>query len=265
MHTSRPPPSLPLAEAPRTLSREREDAAASATAIVTRSVRVAVGGVMRTGLLAMPKSEPWRSAVVVVGERPTVDVGAMDAARSLAAAGHGALAIGHGEIAPEGAEVADLTRGVDAALARLRAEAPAKAPRIGVVGYGLGGFLALVAGYRCQVGAAVSVYGEGPMRLRADLRRIIDRPKRHSAPFLCLVGAEDLVVRAEDLAAIRERLDVYGMRHTFILYPRTRAGFCQVGGPDHRPIEAADAWTKILHALDTAPRLRNRSPPRSRA
>jgi dienelactone hydrolase len=233
-------------------------------AIATRSVKLAVGGASRTAFLAVPKERAWKAAVVVVGDRSSVDAEVKEVARGLAREGHGALALGHGQSGPEGTDVVELTRGVDAALSRLRGEAPAPPPRIGVVGYGAGGFIALVAGYRCQVGAVVSVYGEGPMRLRAELRRIIDRPKRHAAPFLCLLGGEDDAVRPGDLAAIRERLHIFGMRHTFIIYPRTRGEFCRVGGLDYRASEAADAWGKILHALDTAPRLRNRSPPNRR-
>jgi carboxymethylenebutenolidase len=172
--------------------------------------------------------------------------------------------MGHGETGPEGTSAARVTRGVDAGLARLRLEATVRPPRIGVVGYGLGGYVALVAAYASQVGVAVCFYGAGPMRLRTELRRIIDQPKRHAAPMLCLIGGEDSTVRPEDLAAIHERLGAFGMRHTFIIYPRTKGHFCRVGGADYRAPEADDAWQRLVHALETAPRLRNRSPPPAR-
>jgi carboxymethylenebutenolidase len=238
------------------------EAAEAPSPIMARAVRLVAPGSSPRAFLAVPKGAEWRSAVVVVGDTFDVDAHASEVARRLARAGHGVLAVGHGAVGSEGALDADLVGAVNAGLARLRAEAPAPPARVGVVGYGLGGFVALVAGYRCQVGAAVSLYGAGPMRLRADLRRIIDRPKRHSAPLLCLLGVEDVAVRAEDLAAIRERLDAFGMRHTFIIYPRTRSGFCRPDGADFRPKEADDAWRRVLHALETAPRLRNRSPPK---
>jgi len=231
-------------------------------AIVARPVTVAAPDAPIMGYFAAPKSA-WRSAVVVVGHDAKVDEHAMEIARGLARAGHGALAIGAEAPPPHGATFARLAARVDAALARLRAEAPSPPARFGVVGYGAGGLSAVVAGYRCRVGAAVSFYGEGPMRLRADLTRIIDQPKRHSAPFLFLLGGEDTSVRPPDVAAIRERLDAFGMRSTFIIYPRTRGAFCHPDGRDYRPADAGDAWNRLLHALDTAPRLRHRFPPKA--
>lgn len=240
-------------------SRER---AGPADTIATRNVKLTVGTASYRAFLATPAAPPWKSAVVVVGDEVALDDDMEHVARRLAAQGHGALAMGHGDTGVEGMAASQVTRWVDAGLARLRAESTVPAPRIGVVGYGRGGYVALVAAYASQVGVAVSLYGAGPMRLRAELRRIIDQPKRHAAPMLCLLGGEDATVRPEDLAVIHERLEGFGMRHTFIIYPRTRGHFGRAGSADYRAPEAADAWGRILHALETAPRLRNRSPPR---
>jgi len=211
------------------------------------------------GFLAVPTASEWKSAVVVVGATG-LDDHVVAVCRELAVAGHGALAIDlpvnrldeRASLAPA------VTRTVSAALACLRGAAPAVPPRFGVVGYGAGGLVALAAGIRCQIGAAVSFYGEGPMLLRQHLTQIIDAPKRHAAPFLCLLGSKDTDVGPQDLLAIRDRLDSFGMRHTFIVYPRTAAGFCHQNSANYRAAEANDAWSKLLHALETAPRLRHR-------
>jgi carboxymethylenebutenolidase len=151
------------------------------------------------------------------------------------------------------------THAVDAALAYLRAEAPRVPARFGIVGFGVGGFVALVAGYRCQIGAAVSFYGEGPMLLRSDLD-IVDGPRRHAASLLCLVGAEDKAVSPDDIAAIRGLLTGYRMQHSFVVYPRTSVDFFRPTATGYRPVVAEDAWKRLLHALETAPRPRFRFP-----
>jgi carboxymethylenebutenolidase len=244
----------------------KTDAAATTE---TRAVRIhprTGGGTPISGVLMTPPGPAWKSAVVVVADRDRDADHGVAVCQALATAGHGALALDLNlaglEGAREGASPAALalrrlTDEVAAGVSFVRSAGPAPS-RLGVLGYGAGGFVALAAGYRCQVGAAVSFYGEGPQCLRANLKQIIDKPKRHAANLLCLVGGEDPEVRPRDLAAIREHLDAFGMRHTLIVYPRTRAGFCHPDSPTYRAAEANDAWQKVLRAFETAPRLRHR-------
>jgi dienelactone hydrolase len=211
------------------------------------------------GLLAtppVPRDGGWKAGVVVVPDRSGIDP---RVCRALAAAGHGAIALDLDVGDVGGAPGLErCTASVAAALAFLRGATPTAPPRLGVIGYGAGGLVALAAGVRCQVGASVSFYGEGPTLLRARLAQIVDRPKRHAATLLCLVGGKDEGVTPADLGAIRDHLDAFGMRHTLIVYPRTRGGFCEEGAPTYRADEANDAWQKALHAIETAPRLRHR-------
>jgi dienelactone hydrolase len=213
------------------------------------------------GALVVPSTPGWLSAVVVVGEEPTPDAHGLRIARRLAEAGHGALAIGQRPFDGDGRAYPDITLEAEAALAHLRHETGVAAPRYGILGYGPGGLTALVAGYRCQFGAAISFYGEGPMRLRAELGRLIESPKPQAAAFLFLVGANDDAVRAADLAAIHTRLQTFGMKHTMIVYPRRTAGFARLGDAAFADVEDRDAWQRVLHVLETSPRLRNRVPP----
>ncbi len=226
-----------------------------------------------TGFLATPVSD-WKSAVVVVGDRGGLDDHVLGACARLADAGHAALALdldvdrldGSVVLSPSATSaLARCTGAVTAGLAFLRAEAAAPPSRFGVVGYGLGGLVALAAGYRCQVGAAVSFYGDGPVRLRANLLEIMGQPKPHAGALLCLVGGEDEDVCPADLAAIHSHLDAFGMRQTSIVYPRTRTDFCRDGAPTYRAAEAADAWGRLLHALEVAPKLRHRFAAKSSA
>jgi carboxymethylenebutenolidase len=220
-----------------------------------------------SGRLAVPTGDVWASAVVVVPDRSGINAHVLGVCRDLALAGHAALAIDVpvSELdAPlvwsstSSSALDRFTEAVGAALDLLENVAPATPSRFGVVGYGAGGVVALAAGYRCQVGAAVAFYGEGTMRLHENLARIIAKPKPHAATFLCLVGAADEDVRVPDLGEILRNFGSFGMRSNSIVYPRTKAGFCDPGDPRYRPVEARDAWKRLLHALETAPRRRHR-------
>jgi carboxymethylenebutenolidase len=243
--------------------------------VCTRVVRLEGRHESFAGLLATPAGAAWKSATVVVADRNGVDDHARTVCRDLALAGHAALAIDLRCLPPstEGrtrsltgsAALTRATGAVATALAFLRRSGPPTQGRFGVVGFGEAGLVALAAGYRCQAGVAVSFYGDGPMRLRMDAEEIIDSPKRQAASFLCLIGGEDPDITPADLGALRAHLDASGMRHTFIVYPRTRAGFCHPESPTYRPADARDAWARLLHALATAPRLRHRFAPKEHA
>jgi carboxymethylenebutenolidase len=228
--------------------------------IHTREVALRVPephGLLRA-FLAVPEGAPWKSAVIVVDDAPGIGAHISELCRALARRGHAAVAPDLLTLRPGDAGLMSAwTTGVDAALAFLRAEAPRPPPRFGIVGFGVGGFVALSAGYRCRIGAAVSFYGDAVTRLRSDLG-ILDGPKPHAASLLCLVGAEDESVRLEDLAIVRERLAGFRMQHSFVVYPRTKSNFFFPGAREHRPAAAEDAWNRLLHVLETAPRLRYR-------
>jgi carboxymethylenebutenolidase len=220
-----------------------------------------------SGRLAVPDRDAWTSAVVVVPDRSGINAHVLGACRDLALAGHAALAIDipvselDAPVVRSSASSSVLDRctgAVDAALEFLETVGPARPNRFGVVGYGAGGVVALAAGYRCQVGAAVSFYGEGAMRLQENLKGIIERPKRHAATFLCLIGAADEDVRAPKIGELPRHFEAFGMRCNFIVYPRTKAGFCDPGDPRYRPLEARDAWGRLVQALESAARRRHR-------
>ncbi len=219
-----------------------------------------------SGFVATPGAGAWKSTVVVIGDG--IDPHVCAACRDLAAGGHGALAIDlpladlERTIAEDRAQrrppAARFTADVRTALAFLRAAAPSPPRRSGVVGYGAGGLVALAAGYRYGLGVAVCLYGEGLTLLRTNLTQLIPEPKRHAAPFVCLVGAEDAGVQPRDLREIGDHLDRSRVDHTFILYPGTGAGFCRPGHAGYRPSEASDAWGRVVHSLEAARRERHR-------
>jgi dienelactone hydrolase len=151
------------------------------------------------------------------------------------------------------------TTGVNAAMSLFRLRAPHPL-RFGFVGFGLGGFVACLAAYRCAVGSAIVFYGEGLARLRTQLR-ILDVARPGAAPMLCFVGASDKSIRVDDLAAVRERLVKVRMPHSFVIYPGATSNFFFPGASEYDSAAAADAWRRLLHALETSKRSRYRFPP----
>ena len=216
------------------------------------------------GTFARPNGPAWKSGVVVLGE--PADRYLTTVCTKLASAGHAAIAL-QLDLAPLTEQLfltpsafsylAECTAAVTAALELVRAKAATPPPRWGAVGFGAGGLVSLTAGYRYQIGASVSFYAEGPVRLRANLRQIFDRPKPHAAPTLCLVGAFEEVLPA-DLAAIGTQFRHFGMRETMVIYPRRKTGFCHPSSPTYREEDARDAWGRLLRALECAPRQRYR-------
>jgi dienelactone hydrolase len=148
------------------------------------------------------------------------------------------------------------------ALCGYTASAP---PRFGIVGYGSGGIVALLAACRCQFGVAITFYGDGPRTLRANLSQILDGPKSHAARVVCFLGTEDRRVRPEDVRILRERFHACELRHSFVVYPKVADGFCRPRTLTYRGAVADDAWSKLIHALETAhrPRHRFRAKPRA--
>jgi carboxymethylenebutenolidase len=208
--------------------------------------------------LATPRAAAWKSAVIVLDDGPGITPRITTFCDALAREGHAAAAADVLSLrAGEAGLMSAWTQGVDATLEFLREKAPRPPPRFAIVGFGIGGFAALMAGYRCQLGAAVSFYGEGVMRLCSDLGNL-DRPRPHAAAMLCFLGTDDKTVSAADVAIARERLAGLRIPHSFVVYPRTRGNFFFPDGAEYRPEAAADAWGRLLHALDTAPRLRFR-------
>jgi carboxymethylenebutenolidase len=223
--------------------------------------------------IAIPDQVAWKSAVVVVGESGLLDEPVRSICRELARAGHGAIALDLGSSNLEAlatcrsagglgargdAALSALAERVNGAIDALRAQTTVPLSRVAVLGYGLGGIVALLAGNRCHVGLTIAFYAEGPQWLGLNLEAVIDTPRPHAAPFVCLIGAEDPACSPDKLSAIQQRLDSFGMKCSFVIYPRTSGHFCRVDAPEYRPRHADEAWHRVLRMLETQARLRHR-------
>lgn len=217
------------------------------------------------GFLALPDKAEKAPAVVVAQEAFGVNAHIEDVCRRFAHAGYGALApelfhragrgvvIEYGDLAKvrpllaklSNDEVATDTR---AALGYLRAHPAVDSARVGIVGFCLGGFAAFLTACRTNVAAAVCFYGGGIAHARSGvgLSPLLEEAAHIRTPILCLFGAEDQSISAEDVNAIRSRLDALETPREIVVYPDAgHAFFCNQRASYHAA-SATDAWQKTL-------------------
>jgi len=118
------------------------------------------------------------------------------------------------------------------------------AERIGVIGFCMGGMLALMTGTVASdvVGAVVDCYGVPP-------RKKPDYPKLKGVPVLGIFGGKDEGVM-NALPTLEADLKAAGVPFEKIVYPNADHAFLNEQRKDvHRPDDAKDAWSKIIPFL----------------
>ena len=138
---------------------------------------------------------------------------------------------------------------VDAGLAALRDAGVADAA-IGVVGFCMGGTVALVVGAERPVGAAVTFYGGGVTKGRFGFPALVDVAPRLRAPWLGLFGDADAGIPVEEVEQLRTAAASAPVETEVVRYPDAPHGFhCDVRD-SYRPDAAADAWQRTLAWFD---------------
>jgi carboxymethylenebutenolidase len=205
------------------------------------------------------------AGVVVVQEAFGVNDHIDDVTRRFAAEGYLAVAphmfhrtgdpkLGYEDIAQVMPHMKELTResvltDIDAALAHL-AEAGIGPEHIGVVGFCMGGTIALVTATERAVGAAVSFYGGGVSEGRFGFPPLIDVAPNLRAPWLGLYGDEDQGIPVDDVEQLRKAAAESGQPTELVRYPEAGHGFhCDVRASYHEP-SAKDAWSRTLAWFD---------------
>ncbi len=217
----------------------------------TSDVEFKVNGHTGNGYLARPDSDASAPAIVVIMEWWGLNEHIKDIARRYAAAGFVALApdLYHGAIVMEPNEaykkVMELDRPyavkeIIGALEHLRAQEYVSPKKIGVVGYCMGGGLALMtATQSAEVGAVAAYYGGGaPMA---------DQFSNNHAAILNITGEADA-----DVTAAIKTLDAgfgqYTFPHEIHVYPGAGHAFFNDTRPEvHDPSASADAWTRTIN------------------
>jgi carboxymethylenebutenolidase len=213
--------------------------------------------------VAEPDGAP-RTAVIVVQEAFGVTSHIADVARRAAAAGHLALAphvyhrTGDPEISYDdlpsiwphikALTAEGLAADVDACLVHLDGLGiPPGA--VAVIGFCMGGTVALAEGARLRLGAAVTFYGGGVAEGRFGYPALTDLAPRLQTPWLGLYGDRDAGIPVEQVEALRAAAATAPVPTEVVRYDADHGFHC-----DDRPAvfdadAAADAWARALAHL----------------
>ena len=219
----------------------------------------------QTPLSIHEPSGPPRGGVVVVQEAFGVNDHIEDVARRFAGEGWLAVAphlfhrsgdpkLGYGDFSVVAPHMQALTADgvladVDAALDHLTA-AGIPLTRIGIVGFCMGGTVALVTAARRDVGAAVSFYGGGVTEGRFGFGPLVEEATRLRAPWLGLYGDLDQGIPVDGVERLRAAAASSGQETELIRYPEAGHGFHCDQRDSYEPKSAQDAWARTLAWFD---------------
>ena len=139
-----------------------------------------------------------------------------------------------------------LTVDIDATLGHL-VDAGFPAARTGIVGFCMGGSVALATAATRTIGAAVTFYGGGLTRRRFGYPPLVDLAPEIRTPWLGLFGDLDRGIPIEEVETLRDALDEATVTVEVVRYPEAGHGFnCDDRPSSFHPPSAADAWTLTL-------------------
>ena len=193
-------------------------------------------------------------AVVVVQEWWGLDPWVKGVADRLASDGYVAIApdLYRGQLATDAQHAHELLRGlpderalrdIRAASAHVRAKAAGEAKKVGVIGFCMGGRLALLSALdKGPFDAVVVAYGSpetNPARLKT-LR----------APVLGIFGGADRGIGRDQTSALEAGLAKAGRKGRVIVYPDAQHGFLNDARPQqHDPASSLLAWAEVREFL----------------
>ena len=121
----------------------------------------------------------------------------------------------------------------------------------GVVGFCMGGTLAMFTATEHQIGAAVTFYGGGVTRGRFGLAPLVELAPKLRAPWLGLYGDRDQGIPVDEVEQLRTAAAQSGRPTELVRYPQAEHGFnCDRRSSFHAE-SAADAWARMLSWFDT--------------
>ncbi len=208
---------------------------------------------------------PVRGGIVVVQEIYGVNEHILAATSALAAQGYLAVAphlyhrvtveaIGDYQAARplvHGLTAESLRADVGDALEFL-ADAGVDGDRIGILGFSMGGTVALWAAASLPVAAAVSFYGGGIDKPRwPGVPAGLESGGQLRAPWLGLYGDKDRSIPVQQVEALRGTFGSSGVAATIVRYPDAGHAFASdTRSPKYRAEAAADAWNRALSWFD---------------
>lgn len=217
--------------------------------IETTMVDFPSNGRTTPGYLAQPVDAKRCPAIVVIQEWWGLVPHIKEVTERFASQGYMALApdLYHGQQADEPDEARKLKMALDrdravseiGAAARYLKALPAVSPKkVGVVGWCMGGGLALSAAAEDgEIAAAVCFYGQ-PLA-KADTAQL-------ATPVLGLYASEDHGISLESVRAFEAELIQHGVPHEVHVYEGTHHAFFNDTRPVYDPEAAEDAWRRTL-------------------
>lgn len=126
--------------------------------------------------------------------------------------------------------------------------------RLAVVGFGLGGTLAFLAGCTGAWAACVVDVCGGPLYPELSAHKPSQPLELHlnlDRPLLALFAEGDALVPPQHVAELRERLAMAGKDFTLVTVPRVGRRFFDEQSGAHDPLASAELWTRTLAFLRT--------------
>lgn len=217
------------------------------------------------GVFVAEPRGPADRAVVVIQEAFGVNDHIEDVTRRFADAGFLAVAphlfhrtgdpvMGYGDMEVVRPHMAALTEAgiledLDGAL-EVVAERSVPPARVAMVGFCMGGTVALLAAARRPIGAGVTFYGGGVTAGRFGMAPLVDLAPGIGAPWLGLYGDEDGGIPTDQVEALRAAAAAAPVPTEVVRYPEAGHGFhCDARAAYHEP-SARDAWGRTLAWLD---------------
>jgi carboxymethylenebutenolidase len=201
------------------------------------------------GYLARPEGDEPKPAIVVIQEWWGLNEHIKDLARRFAGEGFVALApdLYHGQVATEPDEarklvmeldMAEAVKEIQRALAFLREQSYMAGPKVGIVGFCMGGGLVLQTSLiEDNLTAAVAFYGR-PLS--------VEEAPQAKAPILGLYGAADQGIPVDEVNKMDAALDEAGIENDFHVYEGAGHAFFNDTGQSYNEQTATDAWPRTL-------------------
>lgn len=202
------------------------------------------------GYLARPQGDDPKPAVVVIQEWWGLNDHIKDVARRFAGEGFVALApdLYHGVVTTEPDEARKLVMELDMAeavkeiqrgIAFLREQKYVAGPKVGIVGFCMGGGLALQTDLaEDNLGAAVAFYGR-PLSA--------EEVAKVKAPILGLYGAKDQGIPVDAVKGMESDLKKAGVESEFHIYEGAGHAFFNDTASSYNAEAAKDAWPRTLN------------------
>ncbi len=120
----------------------------------------------------------------------------------------------------------------------------------GIVGFCMGGTVALHAATRIDLGAAVTFYGGGVSQGRFGFPAMVEVASMLRCPWLGLFGDLDKGIPVDDVEALRTAAATGGQPTEVVRYADAEHGFNCDRRPSYHEPSATDAWSRTLAWFD---------------